>query len=120
MSPDVSESELRKLVAIMERATGSPFDKERLVALSMAQKLLAAHRLLWRNVLHAEPEYVAPRHWKQSAQEVLQTHMAAITAWEQDFLINLITKAHQLSPKREAILKELCLRFGVEPWVTVL
>ena len=50
----LSPEELWKLMAIMERATGSSFDGERLAALKLVQQLFASRGLLWRELLHAE------------------------------------------------------------------
>jgi hypothetical protein len=116
----LSESELRKLVAIMECGTGSDFDNERLVALNMARQLLAGHELRWRDVLHAEPEAPAPaRYWKGVAKEILQDRQGRITDWEQGFLLSLALKAHRLTDKRAAVLDELCDPYGVARWVTL-
>jgi hypothetical protein len=109
-------AELRKLVAILELASGSSFDNERLTALNLAQQLLAGHELRWRDVLHAEPEVLPARGWKVVAQEILQVHHGAISAWDEAFLLSLIVKMPRLSPKQENVLRDLCLKFGVQPW----
>jgi hypothetical protein len=103
----------------MELATGSSFDNERLTALNLAQQLLAGHELRWRDVLHAEPETPPARGWKMVAQEILQHHETAITPWEQGFLLSLRIKAHRLSDKQEAVLRNLCAKFGVQQWAVM-
>jgi hypothetical protein len=122
MADPLSMAELRKLVAIMELATGSSFDGERLAALERARSLLAGHELRWRDVLHTEPEAPtaipssASRGWKAVAQELLQIHQATISDWEQGFLLSLVLKMPRLSPKQAAVLKDLCSKYGVQPW----
>jgi hypothetical protein len=111
LSPD----ELRKLAAIMERCA-SPYDGQKLAAIHLAQQMLGRHGARWCDVLNTEPTppIATPiRGWNTVARELMQH---GVTDWEMGFLQSLILKARTLSPKQEAILTELCLKFGVPQW----
>jgi hypothetical protein len=119
----LSSDELRKLVGIMERATGSDFDNEKLVSLGMARRLLVQRNLSWADVLNAEPAPVVqpqpPRTWRDVATEIITNAAHLISSWEEGFLQTIITRTRRMSPKQEAVLRQLADKYGVAMWASV-
>jgi hypothetical protein len=122
VADQLSPDELRKLVGIMERATGSDFDNEKLVALGMARRLLTQRNLSWADVLNAESPVVPPqppRTWRDVATEIITNAAHLISSWEEGFLQTIITRTRRMSPKQEQILRQLADKYGVAVWASV-
>jgi hypothetical protein len=118
----LTSPQLKRLAAIMERATRSTFDNERLTALTLAQQLLDDVGLSWSDALHAEPpvpiviQPATPRYWRQTAEECLFEHTGALTAWEATFLQDILRRGFALSTKQETILRRIAGKTGAPLW----
>jgi membrane-bound lytic murein transglycosylase B len=110
---------LKRLAAILER-TASPFDAERLTALSLAKQLLDAAGMGWADVLHAEPPVPvvvhADRTWRQCAEQCLYDHTQALSEWEQGFVQDVLRRGRALSSKQAAVLRRIAEKCGVPDW----
>jgi hypothetical protein len=110
---------LRRLAAIMER-TASPFEAERLTALSLAKQMLDASGMCWADVLHAEPPapVVVPvdRTWRQCAEQVLYDHTHALSEWEPGFVQDILRRGRALSQKQAAVLRRIAAKCGAPGW----
>jgi hypothetical protein len=109
-APDMKA--LNTLAAIMERATGSTFEPERLAALAVAGKWLTQHAVNWRDLLLTSFDATAatatpppptapsaPRSYRDSARECLET--GCVDDWETNFLTDMITKGRiGLTPRQ--------------------
>ena len=119
MTTALTQPALKRLAAILER-TASPFDAERLTALSLAKQLLDATGMGWADVLHAEPPAPvvvrADRTWRQCAEECLYDHTQALSEWEQGFVQDVLRRGRALSPKQAAVLRRIATTCGVPEW----
>jgi hypothetical protein len=110
---------LKRLAAIMER-TASPFDAERLTALSLAKQLLDAAGMGWADVLHAAPPapviVYADRTWRQCAEQALYDHTQALSEWEQEFTQDILRRGRALSEKQATVLRRIAEKCGVPGW----
>lgn len=114
---NISEKELKTLAAILEQATSSSNDHERLAALGAAARWLIRHDARWSELLvaPASPPRPAPRSYHDSAKDCLATGVA--TQWEQRFLDRIIRSKHaMLNTYEEAQLDHICKKFGVALW----
>jgi hypothetical protein len=116
MTAALTQPALRRLAAIMER-TASPFEAERLTALSLAKQLLDTASLSWADVLHSEPPppvlVPADRTWRQCAEQCLYDHTQALSEWEQCFVQDILRRGRALSPKQEAVLRRIAGKCGL-------
>jgi hypothetical protein len=110
---------LRRLAAILER-TRSPFDAEKLTALSLAKQFLDSAGMSWADVLHSEPPVPvtvpADRTWRQCAEQCLYDHTQALSEWEQSFLQDIMRRGRALSEKQAAVLRRIAATCGVPGW----
>ena len=111
--------ERQRLVAICG-LLGSPFEGERAAAALKACEFLAAHKLAWADVLHAEPPLPvivpADRTWRQVAEQMLFDHTQALTAWEQGFLQDVLRRGRAPTERQAAILYCVAAKTGVPVW----
>jgi hypothetical protein len=114
--------QLKRLAQIMELATRSSFDPERLTALNLAQQLLDAVGLSWSDALHAEPpvpvivQPTTQRYWRQCAEEILFEHTGALGSWEANFLQDILRRGRALSSKQEEKLRQIATKTGAPQW----
>jgi hypothetical protein len=112
---------LKRLAAILER-TASPFDAERLTALSLAKQLLDAAGLGWADVPHSEPPapvtVPADRTWRQCAEQSLFDHTQALSEWEQRFLQDILRRGRALSEKQQVVLRRIAGKCGLPAWTS--
>ena len=117
----LTESQLRKLVAICEMLSSS-FDNERAAAALLATQLVRDNGMRWTELLHAEPpppvviEPDRPRYWREVAETLLHEHPGALSAWEASFLQDILRRGYALSPKQEAKLRGIATKTGVPQW----
>lgn len=112
--------ELQKLSAILGRL-GSDFAGERDAAALAASRFLRDRKLIWDQVLGAEPVVTATdpggtRYWKDTAEQVLARHSRALSEWELQFVQDVLRRGRAPSPRQEAKLRDIAAKTGVPAW----
>jgi hypothetical protein len=108
--------DLRRFAAIMERALGSSFDGERLAALSRAQSLLKAHDPRVTELLGVVPAVATPAPMRGWHDVVHDLQRYPLTEWEVEFAASILGWSG-LSAKQEAVLRRMCTKYSVRPWM---